>query len=54
MLRYFGRLKQRMVVRGLDQDRKLYDLVRSTYDDLHRLNVELHYRKCDAWSDRKR
>ena len=46
MLSYLGRLKQRMVLRGLDQG-ELYARVRDAHDAIHRLSVELHYLKCD-------
>jgi hypothetical protein len=46
MLRYLGKLRQRMDKRGFTPSDKLYGLVNEAYDKVHHLSVELHYLSC--------
>lgn len=45
-LNYLIRLRTRMEKVGFPQDYTLYLLVCRTYDSMHRLMVDLHYRSC--------
>jgi hypothetical protein len=47
-LRYVGLLKTRMERVGFLPDDPLYRLVKQTYESLHRLSVEMHYRSCSG------
>jgi hypothetical protein len=48
MLRYVGRLRDRMEKRAFPKDDELYRLVVQAHDDIHRLSVTLHYLTCEG------
>jgi hypothetical protein len=47
-MNYLFRLRERMQKAGFPHDDKLYKMVESAYDAMHRLSVEVHYLSCDG------
>lgn len=53
-LRYLGRLRRRMEVRGFLPNDKLRQLVEKAYDATHQLSMSLHYLSCEGGVGDKR